>query len=508
MSDTSAPRRQPPSPLVFSPETILAPIVTQANLQRHGSGSNTVSMPFIKRHVTRRLKNAKQECDKELQRITNVITTFFEEQLREGDLERGREFREPRRRSDSRATDSAIESSHEPFVFGDLKAAFQAEDTGSDGGFEADSELGRRSRVILSMDDNPGLNRWSSSPGLLSASNSSSPSSLRRQNTLPKDKLPLGPSVSSPGVMFADTTVSKSSSTVAPPMRGPQGASRRLSRTIHIPPRPSHSTHSSRSTSRSRSPLPRSSHTSYAESSISSSPNRRSSRILIDDPIDPLMMALYEIIAVATDITEMTINQLTAEPKICSSIVQRVQDIGKTWDEHPDWQGRHWFVQVLLAVASLSRVVEWWEAEKQFWNFEDDDEQAEPFTFLLKPADEAIPTPTIPFNRAYEPNSSMKRLADGDEPEHRLLLHATNQDVKLRDEHRKAVEASSMLPSKPLEQHPVMQRTQTSINSARILAKERLRLQAEKAQSHNIVMELGLDGNFLWVNYAWSIVVG
>ena len=87
MSDASAPRRQPPSPLVFSPETVLAPIATQSST-KHGSGQNTVSMPFIKRHVTRRLKTAKLECDKDLQRVTDAITTFFEERLREGDVDR------------------------------------------------------------------------------------------------------------------------------------------------------------------------------------------------------------------------------------------------------------------------------------------------------------------------------------------------------------------------------------------------------------------------------------
>ena len=101
MSD-SFPRRQPPSPLVFHPDTVLQPISTQltpaqpaqpANQnQPLGSGSlsgaNTVSMPFIKRHVTRRLRAAKQECDKDLQQVTNAITAFFEERLREGDVDR------------------------------------------------------------------------------------------------------------------------------------------------------------------------------------------------------------------------------------------------------------------------------------------------------------------------------------------------------------------------------------------------------------------------------------
>lgn len=44
-------------------------------------------MPFVRRHVTRRLKAAKAECDKELQRVTNSITAFFEERLRESEYD-------------------------------------------------------------------------------------------------------------------------------------------------------------------------------------------------------------------------------------------------------------------------------------------------------------------------------------------------------------------------------------------------------------------------------------
>jgi len=31
----------------------------------------------------------------------------------------------------------------------------------------------------------------------------------------------------------------------------------------------------------------------------------------------------------------------------------------------PDWHGRDRYVQVLLAIASLSCVIEWWEAERE-----------------------------------------------------------------------------------------------------------------------------------------------
>ena len=104
---------------------------------------------------------------------------------------------------------------------------------------------------------------------------------------------------------------------------------------------------------------------------------------MVDDPVDPIMSTLYENITIATDVQELTIAQLSVNPKICSQMVQRDQNIGKAWDEHPDRHGRNWYVQVLLAVANLSRVVEWWEAEKQFLNFDDEygDDQVEPSRF-------------------------------------------------------------------------------------------------------------------------------
>ncbi|KAF8500149.1 hypothetical protein F5888DRAFT_1632954 [Russula emetica] len=88
----------------------------------HGYGSNTVSVPLA----------ARQECDKELQRVTNAITSFFEEKLHEGELS----------------------SSYE---------------TGSDGGYEAEPE-GNHSRQ--------------------SSLASSSPGVIRRQATISWDKKP------------------------------------------------------------------------------------------------------------------------------------------------------------------------------------------------------------------------------------------------------------------------------------------------------------------------------
>ena len=148
MSDNSQfHRRQPPSPLIFSPDAILSPVPLQAQQTisiNHGSGSNTVSMPFVRRHVTRRLKAAKAECDKELTRVTNNITAFFEERLREGDYETERDRRE--RDYDSQIGD--LEPLRDAFVYhpSEFGSIHHPDEYSSDGGYDAEPEYGRHSR--------------------------------------------------------------------------------------------------------------------------------------------------------------------------------------------------------------------------------------------------------------------------------------------------------------------------------------------------------------------------
>ncbi|KAH0839924.1 RIM15, signal transduction response regulator [Lanmaoa asiatica] len=511
MSDV--PRRQAPSPLVLTPD----PSQHTTSTSHLGSGSNTVSMPFVRRHVTRRLRTAKADCDKELRRVINNITTFFEERLHEGDQDRDVDrdsYRDRDPDPDSQYGDN--DTFHDPLLY-QHRPVSQADDY-SDTGYEAEQE-GRHSRQRACPENGtcslPALTHRTSSPGLLAASTSSSFSpSLRRQSTNPWEKSTptpsssAGPSPVVPNTTLSDTNSPRRQSNTIPATAWPSQSlsSRRLSRTVHIPIRPVRSGQSSRSTSRSRSPLPpATTHGSFSDVLPISTVNRRSSRMLVDDPVDPMMTALYDLIGVATDVTEMSTAQLTAQPKVCESLVQRVQHIGKAWDDHPDWHGRNWYVQVLLAVASLSRVVEWWEAEKQFWNFDDnnEDEQDEPLMFVLKPSEEQPPAPT-PTTRGNRDEGSLRMSL---EDEHRLRMsRVVSQGRRSRDEHPKESLRKSTSPD-PTSRSP--NKLPEHSESARILATERLRLQAETAQNQNVIMELSLDGDhFLWVNYAWRVVVG
>ncbi|KAI6047447.1 RIM15, signal transduction response regulator [Pisolithus marmoratus] len=393
-------------------------IQSNPSTSTNASTSNTVSMPFVRRHVTRRLKTAKADCDKELRRVINSITTFFEEKLREGEQDRDIDYR------------------------------------------DRDRDVDRDSQQ----------NTLHSTP----------PSSS-------------GPSPVIPNSSLSTTTSPRRQSNAVHPVVWPSQSlsSRRLSRAIQIPARSGRSTaQSSRSTSRSRSPLPPAPiHSNFSDAVTSASVNRRSSRILIDDPIDPIMSALYELIGVATDVTEMSTAQLTAQPKICESLVQRVQAIGKAWDDHPDWHGRN----------CLSRVVEWWEAEKQFWNFDDnEDEQDEPLMFVMKPADDVLPASVSISRYRPEEGTLLQFLADEEQ-----RFRSTRQIKKNTSEtllgSRHLRNRTPAAPNKLIETN----------ESARVLATERLRLQAERAQSQNIVLELSLDGDhFVSASHAWMLVVG
>lgn len=494
------------------PENVTHSPLFQANpsVGNHGSMSNTVSMPFVRRHVTRRLKTAKADCDKELRRVINNITTFFEERLREGEQERDleRDYRDRDADRDFQYDD--LEHLHDQLwgYNSDPRPASQADDY-SDSGYEVEPEYRHHRQCTFSQKAHT---TTVVSPAtllrfLFTASNSVSFSpSLRRQNTLHSTPTSsAAPSPVIPSSSLSSATGTRRHSNAMHPIAWPtQSLSfRRLSRPIQMFTRPSPSTQSSRSTSRSRSPLPPpSTHGSFSEAAPI---NRRSSRMLADDSVDPIMSALYELIGVATDVTEMSTAQLTAQPKICESIVQRVQVIGRAWDDHPDWHGRNWYVQVLLAVASLSRVVEWWEAEKQFWNFDDnEEEQDEPLMFVMKPADDVFPIPPSIVRRLPD-EGVLLRLSAEDEQRLRLS-RTTSQGRRPREEQPKEPTRTSTSPEPPSRSGTKLMEPN---ESARVLATERLRLQAEKAQSQNIVMELSLDGvHFIWANHAWKAVVG
>ncbi|KAI0030720.1 hypothetical protein K488DRAFT_53668 [Vararia minispora EC-137] len=337
-------------------------------------------MPFVRRHVTRRLKSAKQECDKGLQRITDSVTAFFEDRLRDA--------------------------------------------------LRADEEVAARRDHERDLERNAADDRSLLDRG-------------RNRDSLVSD----------------------------------------------------------------RDVLRDAFHSSFSDTFVNPPDNRRASRVLIDDPVDPIMANLFDLTSLATEVVDMSVAQLTADPKVCERFVQRLQAIGKAWEDHPEWHGRSWYVQVLLAFASLSRVVEWYEAEKQFWNFDDnDDEQDESLLFVLKPADDERAVPLAPSPRLSVDEESKYRLSRPVSQGKRSREDVQQQQSSQTHLSPPATEGGS---TSAAGSRPASLKALDTAESARAFATERLRLQAETAQNRNIVLELELDGDHvLWLNYAWFVVVG
>ena len=207
-----------------------------------------------------------------------------------------------------------------------------------------------------------------------------------------------------------------------------------------------------------------------------------------------LVDALQKIIGIATDVTETDVDILIAKPAACRDFISRVWEVGQIWDKDPEAEGRSWYIRLLLAVAGLTRVVEWWEAEKGFWNF-DGDEDNEPLTFVLKPVREGEPTGTPPvFARLTSEAGSgrgtpgtVSSMSDQLEMAPELNLDLIPQDFQ-----------ATARPSEVAASVPVL-----------LQAAQDLQLQAEHNKSINIVLELSLGGELIeWVNPAWHEITG
>ncbi|KAG2176702.1 hypothetical protein INT44_007366 [Umbelopsis vinacea] len=81
----------------------------------------------------------------------------------------------------------------------------------------------------------------------------------------------------------------------------------------------------------------------------------------------PFILTLQDLISLAQSVLDMPLDTFLENSGTCAGLVSRIQELGAKWDENPKWPCREWYVRLLLGVAALNRVVEWWEAERGFW---------------------------------------------------------------------------------------------------------------------------------------------
>lgn len=195
----------------------------------------------------------------------------------------------------------------------------------------------------------------------------------------------------------------------------------------------------------------------------------------------------------ATDVLDLTVDSLISRPSACVEIVRKIQGTGQAWDEHEDWPGRAWYVDILMAVARLARVLEWWEAEKGFWNFDEDAD--EPLSLLLRPTRDIPQFELEPGRSELEASQvfSPQSAAGEQQDLSQSATTVTLPNSQIFDS--PAVSAADAKDEQPLDD------TTQAIEDLRVLA--------EEAQMVNIVMELSLQGEeIIYVNDAIYEVIG
>lgn len=198
------------------------------------------------------------------------------------------------------------------------------------------------------------------------------------------------------------------------------------------------------------------------------------------------LAALQDLIVLATEVLDSSVNVLITNSGTCAELVQRLQKVGSKWDDNQEWPGREWYVDILMAVANLSRVLDWWQAEKGFWNFDDEDEN-EPLVFVLRPGTQAREDvkdqAAMPLSVRSSPVNTSLQLPDP--PGTGVLLEVPSPD------------STQLGTAKQVEGTP------------KAIATDDLRYLAEHAKSVNIVMELSLQGEEIqYVNDAILEVIG
>lgn len=89
------------------------------------------------------------------------------------------------------------------------------------------------------------------------------------------------------------------------------------------------------------------------------------------------IQTLRNLAEIAVTVLDAPLSYFISEPGAVLTYVNQVQALGEVWEEHPNTPCRHLYVNLLLAVAGISRLLEWWQAEKGFWNFDQEEDLME-----------------------------------------------------------------------------------------------------------------------------------
>ncbi|WFD26880.1 non-specific serine/threonine protein kinase [Malassezia nana] len=150
-------------------------------------------------------------------------------------------------------------------------------------------------------------------------------------------------------------------------------------------------------------------------------PDATSVMVPLDGPMP--LTPLERLAAQAIEIRLTSLHALLEKTSLCGASIASVQSLGAVWDEHPEWPGRGWYVELLLTLAALSRVLEWWDAEYRFWGNEP--RPTSPTTSRPSPLGVTPVLTEEPLSIDQAPESRAEPLGSGDAPLSNILMELT-----------------------------------------------------------------------------------
>ncbi|WFD41809.1 non-specific serine/threonine protein kinase [Malassezia psittaci] len=186
-------------------------------------------------------------------------------------------------------------------------------------------------------------------------------------------------------------------------------------------------------------------------------------------PSDAALVPLQTMAEIATELRTLSLHALLSQRSLCRPYIAKIQALSTVWEDHPDWHGRGWYVELLLTVATLSRVLEWWNAEHRFWAEE---------------SDESSP--------ARQPSG---KVLNGMETE---LINRNSSSNRQRTNRNQTVQSDTQSPSN----------SNNKSHASHLLASTG-DLSYTPHASQNVLMELSLDDErIMYISPAWKDLTG
>ncbi|KAK4515895.1 uncharacterized protein ATC70_010853 [Mucor velutinosus] len=183
----------------------------------------------------------------------------------------------------------------------------------------------------------------------------------------------------------------------------------------------------------------------------------------------PFILTLQDVICLAQSVLDTDLEIFLENSGACADTVSSIQAVGLKWEYHKEWPCREWYVRLLLSVAALNRVVEWWQAERSFWS------SATTTTATV------IPTPTTTSNSTTTTVTPLFKPA-------MLTEEAASSVSTLRTRDNSVLSSTC---------HPNEDETC------------QLQEEADIGQSRTIVMELSLTSSIIqYLSPVWHDVIG